>query len=186
MYLKNLCQQNDRLFEKALAHDELSLGIGTHTFKIGLQEVVALSSGATFGLTNEPEGAIVISSMEDVFYNKDCEDINMDRCAQTLISDDVSLRCYAASAHDALYVADVCFDFKEAVLWTADHADTMLEICMLCHVRRTHLFKISILFARTKSGFNSVNFFKLSFSQQSGKWVTTQFSFKKNHRIFDV
>jgi len=35
--------------------------------KIGIQELVALSSGTTFGLTNEPEDAIVPTSMEDVF-----------------------------------------------------------------------------------------------------------------------
>ena len=69
----------------------------------------------------------------------------MDRCAQTLISDDVSIRRYAATVHDACYVADVCFDFKAAVLWTADHADTMLEICMLCCMRRNQLLKIIII-----------------------------------------
>ena len=52
---------------------------------------------------------------------------HMDRCAQTFISDGGPLRRYAASAHDSLCIADACFDFKAAVLWTADHADIMLK-----------------------------------------------------------
>ena len=64
--------------------------------------------------------------MGTITYNNDCDDINMDKYAQTLISDGDSLRRHAASVHDSLCVADVCFDFKAAVLWTADHADIML------------------------------------------------------------
>ena len=51
---------------------------------------------------------------------------NMDRCAQTLISDGDSLRRYVGSVHDALCLTDNGFEFEAAILWTADHADTTL------------------------------------------------------------
>jgi len=52
---------------------------------------------------------------------------HMDRCAQTVISDGGPLRRYAASVHNSLCIADACFDFKAAVLWTADHADIIMK-----------------------------------------------------------
>ena len=54
-----------------------------------------------------------------IIYNKDCDDTNINRCAQTLIFDGDSLRRYAVVVHDSLCAADVCLDFKTAVSWTA-------------------------------------------------------------------
>merc|ERR1712136_673440 len=118
-----------------------------------MEDVLPPDQKVDFTSVNRLERAVGLGT---ITHNKDCEDINVDKCAQTLISDDVSLRRYAASVRDALYVADVCFDFKAAVLWTADHADTMLEICMLCCMRRSQSFFNKHNFVRTKSGFNSV------------------------------